>query len=237
MATCSTSAMRSTAASTAGRWRSIRSPSGTAKTATALPPDASGKRSSSSSIAFSLWLPGATRSSTNEPPIRPASGSTSARAATQAAMVTHGRRALASPIRRVSRFMAAAPGRRLPTGGSCRMGSCGSCRPLDLSAGFVRDGCRPAAPVGARRQRFERFHRGRRRRCRLPPSEGSDAPTRDGEYGPTSPSADGGPPPPQAGDGASELDLRWLARRVAVPAPGNGTLPGQGTGRLSMERR
>ena len=65
VATCSTPAIRATAASTVGRWRSSRSPSGAANTAMALPPAASGKRSSSSSIASSLWLPGATRSSAN----------------------------------------------------------------------------------------------------------------------------------------------------------------------------
>jgi hypothetical protein len=45
VATCSTSAIRATAASIAGRWPSSRSPSGAANTAMALPPAASGKRS------------------------------------------------------------------------------------------------------------------------------------------------------------------------------------------------
>ncbi|GHB57899.1 hypothetical protein GCM10010306_059540 [Streptomyces umbrinus] len=109
---------------------------------------------------------------------------------------------------------------------------------MDLSAGFVRDGCRPAAPVGARRQEF-----------RAVPIVGADAgavsrrqrgrtaPRATGSKGPHLRPATEDRIPPQAGDGASELDLRWLARRVAVPAPGHGTLPGQGTGRLKMERR
>src|ERR687898_696073 len=58
VATCSTPAIRARAASTAGRWPSSRSPSGAANTARALPPAASGKRSSSSTIASSLWPPG-----------------------------------------------------------------------------------------------------------------------------------------------------------------------------------
>ena len=105
VATCSRSAIRATAASTAGRWLSSRSPSGAANTAIAVPPAASGKRSSSSSIACSLWLPGATKSSTKAPPAVPASAMTTATATAQAPIVTHGRRALASPMRRMKRCM------------------------------------------------------------------------------------------------------------------------------------
>ena len=105
VATCSTPAIRARAASTAGRWPSSRSPSGAANTARALPPAASGKRSSSSTIASSLWLPGATRSSVNEPPALPASPRTTAAATAHIPMVAHGLRALASPMRRVMRCM------------------------------------------------------------------------------------------------------------------------------------
>ncbi|GFJ86546.1 hypothetical protein Prum_001880 [Phytohabitans rumicis] len=116
--TCSTAVIRATAASTADRWSASRWPSGAAKTARALPPAASGNRSSSSSIARSLWLPGAMKSSANEPPAVPASAMMIMAVTVQAAIVIQGLRALAAPMRRVKEFMAvivgAATGRRLP---------------------------------------------------------------------------------------------------------------------------
>src|SRR4029453_15627100 len=71
----------------------------------ALPPAASGNRSSSSTIAASLRLPGATKSSANPPPAVPARPMATAAATAQAPIVAHGLRALASPIRRVTRCM------------------------------------------------------------------------------------------------------------------------------------
>src|SRR5918994_946934 len=121
VATCSTPAIRAGAASTAGRWPSSRSPAGAANTARALPPAASGKRSTSSAIASSLWLPGATRSSVNEPPAVPASPRTMAAATAHIPMVARGRRGrppadgLALP-RQTGRWRPPA-GRRPPDGG------------------------------------------------------------------------------------------------------------------------
>jgi hypothetical protein len=56
-------------------------------------------------MARSLWLPGATRSSTNAPPTVPASINTAAATTAQATRVGHGLLALAAPTRRVNRFM------------------------------------------------------------------------------------------------------------------------------------
>ena len=64
-----------------------------------------GKRSSSSSIASALSLPGALKSSANAPPRAPESATTSAARTAHAPIVLHGLRALASPMRRMKRFM------------------------------------------------------------------------------------------------------------------------------------
>ena len=100
--TWSTARIRRRASAITSRWANSGWPSSAANTAMALPPAASGKRSASSWLARSLWLPGAVMSSTNAPPIDPAVARTTMIPISQAAMVTHGRRALASPMRRAS---------------------------------------------------------------------------------------------------------------------------------------
>ena len=91
----------------------------------------------------SLWLPGATKSSTSAPPTVPASAITTAATTAQAAIVTHGLLALASPMRRMNRFMVACsfvgP---LPSGAAPAVVQpvplCGSAPVLSPAAGGVR---------------------------------------------------------------------------------------------------
>ncbi len=105
VSTCLIVATCESADATPGRKSVTCWPSGAANTTTAVPPATAGNRSSSSFIASALSLPGALKSSVNAPPRAPERATTSAARTAHAPIVVQGLRALATPMRRMKRFM------------------------------------------------------------------------------------------------------------------------------------